>query len=210
MDRKLKRWELALMLGLLITMVSGAWLSGEQKELSDKVIRLHIIANSDDVEDQKLMLVVRDQILHCAEQLYPEHADLEQAGQTLKDSLELFEAAGKEVVTEWGKDYPVTAQLEQCWFPTKEYEDFTLPAGTYRALRVVIGEGKGQNWWCVAFPPLCLGAASETLDDAVQAGHFTSSQVSMITEENEGYVFKLKGMELLGEFQGFLSGLRGK
>ncbi len=210
MDRKLKRWELALMLGLLITMVSGAWLSGEQKELSDKVIRLHIIANSDDVEDQKLKLAVRDQILRCAEQLYPEHADLEQAGQTLKDSLELFEAAGKEVVTEWGKDYPVTAQLEQCWFPTKEYEDFTLPAGTYRALRVVIGEGKGQNWWCVAFPPLCLGAASETLDDAVQAGHFTSSQVSMITEENEGYVFKLKGMELLGEFQGFLSGLRGK
>ena len=88
----------------------------------------------------------------------------------------------------------MTASLEECWFPTKEYEGFALPAGEYTALRVVIGAGEGQNWWCVAFPPLCLGAASETVDQAAQAGLFTQA--------DEGYVLKFKSLELLGELKG--------
>ena len=105
-------------------------------------------------------------------------------------------------MTEQGFDYPVTAQLTDCWFPTKEYEGFALPAGTYTALRVTIGEGQGQNWWCVAFPPLCLGAASETVDQALEAGYFTENQGALVTGDGEGYVLKFKAMELLGELQG--------
>ena len=70
---------------------------------------------------------------------------------------------------------------------------------------MTIGEGEGQNWWCVAFPPLCLGAASQTVEEAAQAGYFSQEQRGLITGENEGYVLKFKGLELLGELQHLLS-----
>ena len=203
MDRKLKRWELALMVGILAAVVTAGWLGREQQELADSVIRFHVIANSDSPEDQALKLEVRDRVLARAEELYPRGATLEEAKAALEGHLNLLAAAGREAVEEQGCDYPVSARLEDCWFPTKEYEGFALPAGNYTALRVVIGEGKGQNWWCVAFPPLCLGAASETVDQALEAGHFTPDQGALVTGGDEGYVLKFKAMELLGELQGF-------
>ena len=203
MDRKLKRWELALMFGILVAVVAGSWLGREQRELADSVIRFHVIANSDSEADQALKLAVRDRVLEEAEGLYPEGATLEQAQAALEGHLNTLAAAGRAVVEEQGYDYPVSARLEDCWFPTKEYEDFALPAGNYTALRVTIGEGKGQNWWCVAFPPLCLGAASETVDQALEAGYFTPDQGALVTGDGEQYVLKFKAMELLGEVQGF-------
>ena len=203
MDRKLKRWELALMFGILVAVVAGSWLTREQQELADSMIRFHVIANSDTEEDQALKLAVRDRVLEEAEGLYPEGATLEQAQAALEGHLNTLAAAGRAVVEEQGYDYPVSARLEDCWFPTKEYEDFALPAGNYTALRVTIGEGKGQNWWCVAFPPLCLGAASETVDQALEAGYFTPDQGALVTGDGEQYVLKFKAMELLGEVQGF-------
>ncbi len=201
MDRKLKTWEIALMLGVLIAIVAGSWLGREQRELADSVIRFHVIANSDSEEDQTLKLAVRDRVLAQAEGLYPEDATLAEAQAALEGPLSALAAAGLAVVEEQGFDYPVTAQLTDCWFPTKEYEGFALPAGNYTALRVVIGEGKGQNWWCVAFPPLCLGAASETVDQALEAGHFTPDQGALVTGDGEGYVLKFKAMEWLGQLQ---------
>lgn len=206
MDRKLKLWELSLMLGVLIALALGAWLEHEQEELADSVIRFHVIANSDSAEDQALKLAVRDSVLAQAEEIYPQGATLEEARQALEGHLEALAAAGRSAVQAQGYSYPVTAQLTRCWFPTKEYEGFSLPAGSYQALRIVIGEGEGQNWWCVAFPPLCLGAASETVDTATQAGYFDQDQAFLVTGENEGYVLKFKGMELLGELKGLFQG----
>ena len=206
MDKRLKRWEIALMMGLMIAVLTGAWLGEEQTALADKVIRLHVIANSDSGADQALKLAVRDRVLEHAQGLYPEGATLEQARAILEDNLDELAAVGQQVVDQAGKDYPVTAQLEECWFPTKEYENFALPAGEYTALRVVIGEGEGQNWWCVAFPPLCLGAATESVEDATAAGLFTEEQEGLITRENEGYVLKFKSLELLGQLKGWLTG----
>lgn len=206
MDRKLKRWEVALLCGVLAALLWGAWAGQEQAQLAGQVIRLHVLANSDTQADQELKLAVRDRVLEQAEGLYPQNATLEQARAILEDNLNALAAAGQQVVNEAGKDYPVTACLEQCWFPTKEYGDFALPAGEYTALRVVIGEGAGQNWWCVAFPPLCLGAATESVDDATAAGLFTEDQAGLMTRENEGYVLKFKSLELLGELQGWLTG----
>ena len=203
MDRKLKTWEVALIFGLLVAVVAGSWLGQEQKELADQVIRFHVIANSDSQEDQTLKLAVRDRVLARAEEFYPEHATLTEAQAALEGHLSALAVAGREVVEEQGYDYPVTARLEDCWFPTKEYEGFALPAGNYTALRVTIGEGKGQNWWCVAFPPLCLGAASETVDQALEAGLFTPEQGALVTGDGEGYVLKFKAMEWLGELQKF-------
>lgn len=193
-----------MMCGVLCTLAVGGWLQKEQSQLAGSVIRFHVIANSDSREDQALKLAVRDQVLKQAEMIYPENATLEEAGQALERELPTLAAAGQQVVDAWGHQETVTAQMERCWFPTKEYDGFALPAGYYNALRVVIGEGAGQNWWCVAFPPLCLGAASEPLENAVEAGYFTASQAALVREENEGYIIKFKGLELLGQLQRFL------
>ena len=205
MDRRLKHWEMALILGVLAAAILGSWLGWEQQALAERVIRLHVIANSDSQEDQELKLAVRDRVLAQVQELYPEGAGLEEVKEALEGHLNLLAAAGRQAVEEAGRDQPVTAQLTDCWFPTKEYEGFALPAGSYTALRVTIGEGEGQNWWCVAFPPLCLGAASQTVEEAAQAGYFSQEQRGLITGENEGYVLKFKGLELLGELQHLLS-----
>lgn len=205
MDRKLKCWELALMCGVIVAMVAAGWLGREQQELADSLIRLHVVANSDSAEDQALKLAVRDQVLAQAEELWPDGATLEEARAALEGHLNVLAAAGRAEVEARGYDYPVSAQLTECWFPTKEYEDFALPAGNYTALRVTIGAGEGQNWWCVAFPPLCLGAASETVEAAAEAGQFSPAQAALVTGQTEGYVLKFKGMELLGQLQGLFS-----
>ena len=204
MDKKLKKWEAALMAGALCALCLGAWLNGEREALSGEMIRLHVIANSDSEADQELKLSVRDRVLAAVEELCPEGAGLEEIRAVLEDNLALLAQAGRETVEEWGQDYPVTASLEETWFPTKEYDGFALPAGRYTALRVVIGAGAGQNWWCVAFPPLCLGAASETLEAAEAAGYLTPGQTGLMTGADGGYVRKFKGMELLGELQRLL------
>lgn len=202
MDRSLKNWEMALLFGVLCALVFGGWINREQQELADRVVRMHVIANSDSSRDQAMKLAVRDRVLAKAESLYSGEATRSEALEILSQHLPELAQEGQAVVEEWGSEEEVTAQIERCWFPTKEYEDFALPAGEYTSLRIVIGEGKGQNWWCVAFPPLCLGAASESVEQATQAGNFTADQAALITGDHEGYVLKFKSMELLGQLKG--------
>ena len=206
MDRKLRRWELALMLGVTLALILGAWLGGEQRALADQVVRLHVIANSDSAEDQALKLAVRDGVLSRAEALYPPDATLDQARAALAGHLDELAAAGQAVVDAHGGTDRVTAQLTRCWFPTKTYTDFALPAGAYTALRIEIGAGGGQNWWCVVFPPLCLGSVSETTQETALEAGLTENQVSLMTGEDEGYVVKFKAVELLEQFKGWLEG----
>ncbi len=202
MDRNLKTWEMALLFGLLCALAASAWLGREQRELADSMVRLHVVANSDAPRDQAMKLAVRDRVLAKAETLYSGETTRSEALEILSHHLPELAREGQNVVDEWGCEERVTARVENCWFPTKEYGNFALPAGEYTALRIVIGEGEGQNWWCVAFPPLCLGAASQTVEQAAQAGNFTQEQVSLMTGEGSGYVLKFKSMELLGQLQG--------
>ncbi len=189
------------MVGVAVATLAGMWLNGEQAELAGSVIRLHVIANSDSAADQALKLQVRDKILEQADGLYPEGADAETARQGIQTHLTQLAQVGRQVVREQGYDYPVTAAVKEVWFPTKQYEGFSLPAGNYTALQVVIGEGSGQNWWCVVFPPLCLGSVTEELEAAEQAGSFTPGQTALITGESGGYVVKFKVMELWEQFK---------
>ena len=191
------------LLSFVALLLFGGWLVHEQRELADSMIRLHVVANSDSREDQRLKLAVRDRILLTAEELCLTNATPEQAEEQLRSHLDELSRVGQQVVQEWGRSYPVSARLERCWFPTKEYEGFALPAGSYRALNIIIGEGLGQNWWCVAFPPLCLGAATQPIEEAVQAGTFTEEQAKLMTEDGGGYVLKFRCLELLGKLQEF-------
>ena len=203
----LRRWELALLLGMAAAALWFVRLDGEQAALADKVVRLHVLANSDTQEDQALKLAVRDAVLAATDGVVPPGAELEEAEQALTQALPAIADAGARVVGEQGYSYPVTASLEHdVWFPTKEYTDFAFPAGEYTALRVTIGEGGGRNWWCVVFPPLCLGSVTETTAETALEGGLEDREVSLITGEDEGYVVKFKAMELLEEFQGWLEG----
>ena len=194
-------WELTLLLGLAAALLLGLWLEREQSDLADSVLRLHVLANSDSEADQALKLKVRDRVLAEAEAILPENATREEAESKLEENLPRLAAAGAEVVAQEGYGYPVSASLEETWFPTKEYEDFSLPAGRYQALRIVIGEGEGQNWWCVVFPPLCLGSVSESTQEIALEAGLSEQQVSLLTGESEGYVVKFKALELWDRFK---------
>lgn len=183
-------WEMALGLGLLCSVLWTQWLNQEQSALAEGMIRLHVVAHSDSPDDQDLKLVVRDKILETAETLFQEGMNPQEAEAFFQEHRALLEEAGESVA----EGYAVQAELGDVWFPTKEYEGFALPSGEYRALNIIIGEGEGENWWCVAYPPLCLGAVSETMEQAVEAGNFTSQQVAFM--EGDGYVLKFKSMEL--------------
>jgi stage II sporulation protein R len=194
-SKRLHIWECALLLAFSLTLVTGVWASGSQSALADRVVRLHVIANSDSDADQTLKLQVRDGVLAAAGDCLDGVTDRSEAESILSDRLQALADAGAAVVAQAGYDYPVTVSLEDCWFPTKDYDDFSLPAGTYRALRVVIGEGQGQNWWCVVFPPLCLGAVTETSETAAAMAGLSDDQIALITGRDEGYVIKFKLIE---------------
>ena len=196
MRDRLKRWEAALMAGFALGLLWTVSLDAEQTALAQRVIRLHVVANSDSEADQALKLRVRDRVLEQAAALYQPEADVQQATAQIRSGLDGLAQIGRETVAELGFDYPVTAQVKEVWFPTKKYDGFALPAGKYTALQVVIGEGKGQNWWCVLFPPLCLGSVTEQMDKAEQVGHFDSGQVSLMTGGSGQYVIRFRAMEL--------------
>lgn len=202
---RLRRWELALLLGLAAALLLGLWLEREQSDLADSVLRLHVLANSDSETDQALKLKVRDRVLSEAEAILPGESSVEEAARKIEENLSRLAASGAEVVAQEGYDYSVSASLEETWFPTKEYEDFSLPAGQYQALRIVIGEGGGQNWWCVVFPPLCLGSVSETARETALDAGMDEQQVALLTGETEGYVVKFKALEIWEQIKEALS-----
>ena len=187
--------ELALLLGAAAFLMTGVWALNTQRDLADKVVRLHVLANSDTEEDQALKLLVRDAVLERATEILEQSADRAEAEIRLRESLPELEAIAEETVRANGYDYAVTAELEDTAFPTKEYDGFSLPAGEYLALRILIGEGVGQNWWCVVFPPLCTAASAGVPETALAAG-LTEDQVSLMTEEDGGYQLKFKAVEL--------------
>jgi stage II sporulation protein R len=191
---KLKWIEIALLVGMVLFLASGALALRTQQELSDKVVRLHVLANSDSEEDQALKLQVRDAVLVRAEELLTEASDRQEAESLLRGRLLEFEDIAAEAIAQAGYDYPVSVELADTDFPTREYDGFTLPAGEYLALRVLIGEAQGQNWWCVVFPPLCTAAAADVPASALAAG-FSQEEVSLITEGDGGYILKFKTVE---------------
>ncbi len=192
---RLKRWELALLLAVAMAALLGARLGKEQDALAQKVIRLHVVANSDSAEDQALKLKVRDAVLQEGA-LRLTGLDRDQAMEALTQALPELGRVAADTVAGEGYDYPVRVSLGEDAFPTKRYEDFARPAGDYTALRVELGAGSGQNWWCVVFPPLCLGSVSETATETLAESGLTGEQVSLVTGETEGYVVKFRAMEL--------------
>ena len=203
-SRRLKRVEIVLMVAAALVLMSGALALQTQDQLADKVVRLLVLAKADSDEDQALKLRVRDRVLERATELLEQSADRQEAEALLRGNLLELENLAAEEIAAAGYDYPVTAELTDTTFPTREYDGFTLPAGEYLALRIVIGEGAGQNWWCVVFPPLCTTASADVPASALAAG-LTQEDVNLITEE-PGYVLKFKTVELWERLRAALEG----
>ncbi len=201
--QKLKKWELVLAVSMAALLISLAVGGREQRTLARQVIRLHVLAHSDTEEDQRLKLLVRDAVLAQAETLLEGAASPEEAYRLLNGHLDALRAAGQRVVLDRGYSYPVHTALEECYFPTRHYRDFSLPAGRYQALRVEIGAARGHNWWCVVYPPLCSAGVEET--EPAFAG-LNPEQVRLIQEENTEYVIRFRCMEWWGMLQERLNG----
>ncbi len=160
---KIKIIELSAFLALFVCIISCLSFENNCNNIRGEVLRLHVIANSDSAEDQSLKLQVRDRILLKGKELFSFGGDITEAEEEIKKNLGFLKNEAEKEVREKGYNYKVDLNLENCYFPTRQYENATLPAGEYKALRIVIGEGEGENWWCVLFPPMCLSAAKGEL-----------------------------------------------
>ena len=189
--RFLKNWELSMLLALCVTLLWGVWASARSRALSEGLIRLHVLAVSDDENEQRIKLAVRDSVLAYLEPELDGAADVNSARDIISADLDGIRSAAETAA----EGRPVSVTLSREYYPTRDYGSFALPAGSYESLRVVLGEGEGHNWWCVVFPPLCLSAAEA--GDALEA--LGGDSAGLLTGEGEGVVFKFRLLELWGE-----------
>ena len=178
-----------------------SYVNAISKDLKNSVFRLHVIANSNSVEDQALKYIVRDNLLEYMNKLCINCSNKDQALLFAESHKEDFRNIAKKTIQEAGYDYDVDIEIGEFNFPTKNYGDISLPAGIYDALRVKIGKASGQNWWCVMFPPLCfVDISSGTVPDASKElleDELNSEEFSLISEsENSNINFKFKLLEL--------------
>lgn len=171
--------------------VSCAVFSVQCKRVRDDVLRLHILANSDSDTDQAVKLCVRDALLAAGSSLFDGTANADNARQRLEEQSDYLTAVAQRVLENSGFDYAVNIYVAEEYFETRSYGDVTMPAGKYTALKVVLGEGKGHNWWCVMFPPLCLPAACA--EDAL--GYFDGEQTRLV-EGGARYEIRFKLVEI--------------
>ena len=151
----------SLAFGLVFSiLMSLCSFNAECNTIRESVFRIHILANSDSNYDQELKLKVRDELLELSDNIFATCKTRAEAEEKTIENLSLFKKKAEEVIKEQGYDYPVKMSVGKADFNTRHYDNFTLPAGTYDALRVEIGKGEGKNWWCVMFPPVCVPSAT--------------------------------------------------
>lgn len=189
-ENSLKMWELALLISLSVALCAGAWAQGRHTAISSKLLRLHVLAVSDSAEEQAVKLEVRDAVLEYISPKLKDAEGPEQARELVKAELEGIKSAAESAAQ--GRSVSVLLGRES--YPTRSYEGFSLPAGEYDSLRVVLGEGRGRNWWCIVFPPVCLSAAQ---DDVVEEQ--LGEEDFRLISEDEGYQLRFKTLELWGQ-----------
>lgn len=161
----------------------GSLLS-DRRSLSGQLIRLHVVANSDSAEDQQVKLQVRDAVISGIQSDLAKAGDMEEARAYLQENLPKIQRIANGVLKRAGFEEEAVATLCRETFDKRVYDTFSLPAGVYEALRITIGEGEGRNWWCVAFPSLCLPATTSGFEDtAVEAG-FSETMTKTLSGED--------------------------
>lgn len=168
-----RRFNIAVFMGLIILAIYGytKQVSSQkeiemQKSISEKILRFHVLANSDNKEDQQVKLMVRDAIGEYIEPLIADCDNLEETEMVVEEYLPQIVNVAEDVLDKEGYSYGATAKLTSCEFPVKTYGEYTFPKGEYRALEVSLGDGEGHNWWCVLYPNMCFrGSVYEVIED---------------------------------------------
>lgn len=190
-----KRAVIALLLVLSVVVIAfTANASAQQHAIADKLIRLHVIANSDSEYDQNMKLFVRDAVINKLKSLLSDAKTRDEAAVIISNSTDIIRSAAGNAVNEFGGNYDVNVSLLNENFSTREYETFSLPAGEYLSLKVTIGEGAGKNWWCVVFPPICFSAATH---EELTEMSFTDSEIDFITGKDDAVTYKFFILEKL-------------
>ncbi len=190
----MKKLETAMCLALILTIFLGSisGFAGTLRRLQQNVLRLHILANSDSDYDQELKLKVRDRLLEESENLFGGCETLEDMERRAVQKQDTIRMLAKSVLEENGCQEDVAVQLVQMQFDTRQYEELSMPAGCYSALRILIGKAEGHNWWCVMYPPLCLPVAEPEI-------YFDADTVEIL-ENPQKYEIRFKCAELWEQF----------
>ena len=188
---------------MLVCLVWCGTLIADRQRLREELIRLHVVANSDSEEDQSLKLRVRDAVVESLQQGMADVTDTEQAKAYLQENLPKIENLANQVLAEYGCSDTVQVSLDLEEFGTRVYDTFTLPAGIYESLRIIIGEGEGKNWWCVVFPSLCIPATSEGFEDTAAGAGFPESLTGAL-EGEEGYEVRFFLLDVLGSLENLI------
>ncbi|MGL4990025.1 MAG: stage II sporulation protein R [Sarcina sp.] len=199
-------------LGVIIglTLVVGGFVLVEKQsvqaanieDISQKIIRFHVLANSDSKDDQNLKLKIRDEVIKYMTPILESTKSLDESRKLLLEEKNNVINIAKKIVTDEGYNYNIQVELAKTNFPAKTYGNITLPQGEYEAYRILIGEAKGQNWWCVMFPPLCFidmskGQISYEESEKKIEGVFTEDEKELITNQEDGkFKFKFKLAEI--------------
>lgn len=190
---------------LLAAFVWCGTVIADRQRLNEELIRLHVVANSDRVEDQELKLLVRDAIIASLRQALADVRDTEQAKEYLQENLPKLQELANKTLDAAGSAQQAVVTLCREGFPTRQYNTFSLPAGIYEALRVTIGDGAGKNWWCVVFPSLCVPQTSQGFSDTAAGAGFPDALSGALTGE-EPYQIRFYLLDKLGELEKFLAG----
>lgn len=197
MKKQLRR---IFVLALAVTTVWIGGLAADSARLRNELLRLHVVGASDAAEDQQVKLRVRDAVLETLRQGLQDVQDVDQAVEYVQTMLPKLEQTANRVLEECGFSQTVTLSVGEEAFPARDYETFRLPSGIYKALRIVIGEGEGQNWWCVVFPELCMGATTEQFVETASMEGFDPQLCAALTGEYEIRFWVLDQLGRLGNF----------
>ncbi len=181
-----------LSLALILFIVLALPTSGEEAVYED-VLRLHVLANSDTAEDQEAKILVRDAVLAITGEEMRSFSSLTEAGAWVEKNASYIEREAERVLAEAGLCYEATVTLEKKYFDTRAYDGFTLPAGEYASLTVTLGEGRGQNFWCMLYPSLCTANALGEREEAIEV---LSAPYTLILTESD-YALRFRSLEIL-------------
>lgn len=198
-------------------LVYGAMFTNPEKDerllnsVSCKLIRFHVIANSDSSEDQALKLKVKDEVIKYMKPRLEKSSSIDESREILKKYDSEIRNIAEKVIKENGYKYKVTTSFSKEDFPVKTYGNITLPQGKYEAYRILIGESKGQNWWCVMFPPLCFiditkGEVATKETDAEMKRVLSDEELNFIDNENNDVEFRFKIVEIINNIKASITG----
>lgn len=198
---KFKRLILLLLLLFIYTFICAfSYVNAVSMNIQDSVFRLHVIANSDSEKDQNLKYIVRDKVLEYINSISTDLTSKEDVINLARENIDTIQKIAENTVKENGYNYSVNLNIGNFAFPTKTYGDISFPAGFYDALKIEIGEAKGQNWWCVMFPPLCFvdvtsGIIPEESKKLIKE-NISEEEYQLLSENSNDVNFKFKIVEM--------------